>query len=134
VVLVISTFEAFPSIAYTFGFSLMNLGVALIIDWTMRFPQRRTARVLSLRPLVYVGTISYSLYLWQQPFFEHVELRSLPLNLAAAVALAVVAHYAVERPSLALRVRAEEWARSVFPQLGRRARIAAPARHERMAA
>jgi peptidoglycan/LPS O-acetylase OafA/YrhL len=122
----ISLFDAFPSISYTFGYSLMNVGIALIIDWTLRFPTRWTARVLSLRPIVYVGSISYSLYLWQQPFLEHVDLRRLPLNLVAALGVAVLAHYAVEKPSLALRVRAEEWARSAFPQLRRRTRVAAP--------
>jgi len=122
----ISLFDAFPSVSFTFGYSLMNVGIALIIDWTLRFPQRSMARALALRPIVYVGSISYSLYLWQQPFFEHVDLRRFPLSLVAALAVAVLAHYAVERPSLALRVRAEEWARSAFPQLRRRPRAAVP--------
>lgn len=119
-VLVISLFDTFPSISYTVGYSAMNVGIALIIDWTLRFPEKWASRVLSLRPVVYLGTISYSLYLWQQPFFEHVQRQYLPLNVAAAFCVAILAHYAVERPSLALRQRAEEWARSVFPQLDRR--------------
>lgn len=54
------------------------------------------ARVLALRPLVAIGLISYSAYLWHQPLFAFARLRSiadptLPLMLSLAVLSLVLA-------------------------------------------
>lgn len=50
------------------------LGTALIIIFTMK--QTLVARLLSLGPLVYIGLISYSAYLWHQPILAFARLRS----------------------------------------------------------
>ena len=49
------------------------------------------ARWLSSRPLVWLGAVSYSIYLWQQPVYH---LQPLPgvLNIALAIALGALAH------------------------------------------
>ena len=56
-----------------------------------------------------MGVLSYSLYLWQQPFltpFPSEAWRShWPQNLILAVAFAVVSHVLVERPFLRLKDR-----------------------------
>jgi peptidoglycan/LPS O-acetylase OafA/YrhL len=63
---------------------------------------------LNSRPMVWLGAISFSLYLWQQPFCE-TEMRfigwSFPLNLLGAFGAAIVSHSLVERPFLRLRHR-----------------------------
>ena len=56
--------------------------------------------------LVFVGILSYSLYLWQQPFLHRdsqAPLASFPLNLVVAVGCALLSYYVIERPSLRLR-------------------------------
>lgn len=50
------------------------LGTALIIAFTAE--GSITHRLLSLRPIVFIGLISYSLYLWHQPIFAFVRILS----------------------------------------------------------
>lgn len=70
-------------------------------------------RLLNAAPVVWLGTLSYSLYVWQQLFLGHFagpRLAGLAIYdhrvwwLTALVA-AIVSYYAVERPILALRNR-----------------------------
>jgi peptidoglycan/LPS O-acetylase OafA/YrhL len=88
--------------------SVMNVALALVVDRCVRFPGDLFGRVLNWRPLVFVGTLSYSLYLWQQPFLNHnahAGVNVWPVNLVLAVACALGSFYLVERPFLAIRER-----------------------------
>ena len=60
-------------------------------------------RLLSARPLVWVGLLSYSLYLWH--YFVHQLVTDGVMALALSVGLAVASHLLVERPLVALRKR-----------------------------
>ena len=69
---------------------------------------------LSSKLLVWIGTISFSLYIWQQPFAmsrpHPVILRAVPL--AAAIACAVLSYYLIERPARRwLNAHPPRWAR-----------------------
>src|SRR4051812_16319474 len=99
-----------PHIAYVAGFPLANIATALALDWAVTYPERSVGRVLNWRPLMFVGVISYSLYLWQQPFLNRAGQSSwtaFPLNIVLAFACALASYYIVERPSLAVRRVAE---------------------------
>jgi peptidoglycan/LPS O-acetylase OafA/YrhL len=80
-------------------------GAALII-WTSTSEESLLRRLLSLRPLVFVGLISYSLYLWHWPilaFARYWALEPLSTNakiffIALASALAVFSYYCIEQP------------------------------------
>ena len=88
----------------TVGVSIFHLGVALSLLHVMA---RRYA-FLNAAPVVWVGSISYSLYLWQQPFLNRWSAGSwaaFPLNLALAVGFAAASYYLVELPFLKLRER-----------------------------
>lgn len=81
------------------------LGTALII-YAGATRQNSVGRLLSLRPLVFIGLISYSLYLWHWPllvFAKHYALRELTLVEASilvlvAVLLATLSWRYVEKP------------------------------------
>ena len=64
--------------------------------------------VLAWRPMVLLGGISYSLYLWQQLFlgrFGQSWWQQLPQGLLFALLCAVLSYWLLERPFFALRDR-----------------------------
>jgi peptidoglycan/LPS O-acetylase OafA/YrhL len=87
-------------------------GAALIIYATSASPTW-TARALSLRPVVFVGLISYSLYLWHWPIFvlaHYFAFRNLTTVesvglVALSFVLAVLSWQFVEKPFRARAIR-----------------------------
>ncbi len=77
---------------------VMNCCMAGLLLHVVQTPYR----ILNIAPVVWLGKLSYSLYLWQQPFFF------MPPGQPAykplfGVGLACLSYYLVERPSLELR-------------------------------
>ncbi len=65
---------------------------------------------LASAPLRFLGSISYSLYLWQQVFLEVKSpswgpLQSFPVNLAASFACALASYFLIEKPFLRMKER-----------------------------
>ncbi|HZQ91775.1 MAG TPA: acyltransferase [Terriglobales bacterium] len=92
------------------GFSLQALCATLLLAWCVSEWRSAAGRVLNARPLVHLGLISYSLYLWQQPFARPDGWFALhgPLGiLLPAVLAAEVSYFVVEQPFLRLRSRIE---------------------------
>ncbi|MBB4098980.1 acyltransferase family protein [Sphingomonas kyeonggiensis] len=92
------------------GALLPVAGTALVI---MAILGGTAPRALGSRPMVAVGLLSYSLYLWHWPVFVlfrwTVGLHALKLQLAAlviAVALAIFSYFLVEKPPRASRLLA----------------------------
>jgi len=105
-------------LVYVAGLSIRTLqpleviyGFPLLIISTIYHPLSWSGRVLELRPLRFVGHISYSLYLWQQLFFlfGHQGARwplslfqHFPINYIAALAVAIGSYYLLEKPCIRL--------------------------------
>jgi peptidoglycan/LPS O-acetylase OafA/YrhL len=99
-----------PRVSYLAAQTAMNLGIALCVDRVVRCPDDLVGRVLNLRVVAYVGALSYSIYLWQQPFFDHTShsfATRTPINLVFIFALAAASYHLVEKPFLAMRARFE---------------------------
>jgi peptidoglycan/LPS O-acetylase OafA/YrhL len=99
-----------PVAHFLIGVTVMNVAIAATLDWCVTFGAGRVGRVLNWGPLTFVGTASYSLYLWQQLFLNRTSdaaAAAFPLNLALACAAAMVSYYFVEQPALRLRRRLE---------------------------
>jgi peptidoglycan/LPS O-acetylase OafA/YrhL len=62
-------------------------------------------RILNWAPVVWLGQLSYSLYLWQQPFMHSARDPSPAprYRILGVVAMACVSYYVVERPLLRYR-------------------------------
>lgn len=77
----------------------------VLIAATMLHPGSLTSRFLELRPLRFIGRISYSLYLWQELFFNYFvppvpgSFRShVFLCWCATFACAIASYYLIETP------------------------------------
>ncbi len=93
------------------GFSVFGVAVAvLLIQITLERP-RVAGSVLETRCLVWMGRVSYGIYLWHLPICIIVASLSLPAWLkvvtitALTVAFASSSYYIVERPFLKLKKR-----------------------------
>ena len=95
-----------PGFVYRGGFFLSALSAAALIIGAVCVPAGPIANGLSLRPLVWLGTISYGAYLWHYPVFIVLDpartgfsgLGLLAARFACTVALAAASYYLVERP------------------------------------
>jgi len=67
----------------------------------------KLSQFLNWKPMVFVGTISYSLYIWQQLFVEQANPTVLGtvVRIVVIFAVAIAAHYAIEKPFLRLKDR-----------------------------
>jgi peptidoglycan/LPS O-acetylase OafA/YrhL len=94
--------------SYTLGETLLNVSIALVVDRVTSVSGGFWDWLLNTPALVTVGTLSYSLYLWQELFVNRSSAAvwsSFPLNLVLAIAAAAACYVIVERPMLRLRAR-----------------------------
>jgi hypothetical protein len=88
------------------GFLLCAVLGAVVVADARLLDRGVFTRVLSLRPLHFLGTISYGIYLWHWPIFVYMTgartgLSSGPLDaarVASTLVVATVSYYLVERP------------------------------------
>lgn len=89
-----------------------GLAIAIILAWATADRTSVAARALNARPLVWLGTISYSLYLWQQVFLggqlPHAFWERFPLSFGLALLAGALSYALFERPLRAHRRRLAE--------------------------
>jgi peptidoglycan/LPS O-acetylase OafA/YrhL len=93
------------------GFTLLAIATAVVIVNVVLAPPGYLSSFLEFGPLVWIGRISYGLYLWHYPIFKATNFlkMSWPVQLAVALALTVMvtslSYYLIERPALSLKRR-----------------------------
>jgi Predicted acyltransferases len=95
-------------VAILLGSPVMNVCIALLIESSTRHAGSLAGRFLNWTPVVFLGVLSYSLYLWQSPFFDHRSnawTNAFPQNLMLVFLAALLSYFLIERPLLRLRRR-----------------------------
>jgi len=110
VVVLLGTIILLPESAPFPGFAaLLPVSATMLIIWGGRRADDETppwpARLLSIAPMQWVGTLSYSWYLWHWPFivlagaaFESQSVRLMSAAVIGSFAAACVTYYLVENP------------------------------------
>jgi peptidoglycan/LPS O-acetylase OafA/YrhL len=114
-----------PRPIQAFSTTLSFISVALFINFAVQVPDGKLGRVLNWTPVVWIGQLSYSLYLWQQPFCWHSSLSVVghfPLNVVTSLILAALSFYLLEAPLAAIRkrvpyIRNPRWTRALEPSV-----------------
>jgi len=90
------------------GFTVQNLVLVLLVAHLVFYDKTRLGRILNNPVMVHVGTISYSLYLWQQMFLtpkNSTFTGVFPLNILCAFVAAELSYKLIEKPFLSWRKR-----------------------------
>jgi len=97
------------------GYTICGAAIAFFLLWCVRNPFSAVGRLLNARPVVHIGVLSYSIYLWQTLFLHHLNvsifgpsfrlLTIFPFNWLAILAVAEISFHLIEQPSLSLRNR-----------------------------
>ena len=117
-IFLINRFDGY-TLVMLLGSPVLNVSVALLIDACARHDRTWVGRFLNWKPLVFLGVLSYSLYLWQQPFLNRQSdawVNAFPQNLVFAVGAALLSYFVVERAFLGFRRRLRRPAASALPQ------------------
>lgn len=88
--------------------TVINVAIALCICRSTLITKDWAGRILNWEPLVFIGVLSYSLYVWQQLFLNRgssLWINRFPENLMFAFGAALISYYAIEKPFLRLRDR-----------------------------
>jgi peptidoglycan/LPS O-acetylase OafA/YrhL len=91
-----------------FGCTINAFCIAVLIWLAITHRESVVGRFLNCKRCVFVGTLSYSLYLWQQPFLNPHSAAwpcRWPINLVLAVGAALLSYFLVELPFLRLKKR-----------------------------
>jgi peptidoglycan/LPS O-acetylase OafA/YrhL len=91
---------------YRGGLTLAALATALLIAHVIVEPDAPIGRALAVPPLVWLGRISYGVYLWHWPLFTFVTADAtglsrwplLAVRLAGTLAVAVLSYHLIEQP------------------------------------
>jgi peptidoglycan/LPS O-acetylase OafA/YrhL len=83
-----------------------SVSIAVLLAASTMHPKAVPSRLLCARPLMLLGTISYSLYIWQGPFMAAASRLSALVVLGIALPVVTLcSYYWIERPSIRIGSR-----------------------------
>lgn len=107
VVLILNRLTVY-GVVEVFGTAVINILIAVLVHRSVYCSRDWAGRVLNWRPLAFCGVLSYSLYLWQQPFLNRAStawVNGFPQNLVFTFAVALMSNLLLEKPLMKLRHR-----------------------------
>lgn len=99
-----------PEAMLPYGFIFQAMGIGILLAWLYYNQEAKLTQILGLAPLVYIGKISYGIYVYQGLFLTtgptgHLPIQQFPLNISLVILLSVVSYHFMEKPVLKLKKR-----------------------------
>ncbi len=99
-----------PNVMLPYGFIFQALGVGMLLCWLYYNQEARLTKALEIAPLVYIGKISYGIYVYQGLFLTTgptglLPIQQFPLNISLVILLSVMSYHLMEKPILKLKKR-----------------------------
>lgn len=102
---------------YRGGFVVVATCAAVLVVHIVTKPEGLIGRLLAVRPLVFIGKISFGLYLWHYPIFvfinrnniHHARFSLLAVRLVVTFLVAVLSYYLIEVPLRRGPLPARRW-------------------------
>jgi peptidoglycan/LPS O-acetylase OafA/YrhL len=91
---------------FTFGVFFSAFFVGFLLIYCFHYQSSFLIRLLEFRPLVFIGLISYSLYLWNPIFLSSVEQfiwQEFPVNFILTFFVSIISYCFVEIPFIEIR-------------------------------
>jgi peptidoglycan/LPS O-acetylase OafA/YrhL len=91
------------------GNTLISVCILILLFWLVYVPSK-ISDFFNTKAMVHLGLLSYSIYVWQQPFLNgetHFWFNRFPQNIPLIFATAYISYYVVEMPVLKLKKRFE---------------------------
>ncbi len=89
------------------GYTLQGVSIALLMLFAIQDARGggTFARLLNAAPVVWLGVLSYSIYLWQELFigFDGFSLQRSMIGLLFVVPIAALSYYSAEKPMLKVK-------------------------------
>jgi peptidoglycan/LPS O-acetylase OafA/YrhL len=82
--------------------------IAILVHRSVYRDRDIIGKLLNWKPIVFIGLLSYSLYIWQQLFINRNSttwMNAFPQNLLFAIMAALGSYFLLEKPLLRLRHR-----------------------------
>lgn len=94
----------FIPLGLTYG-TIANFLIAFVMIYSIFGPRGIWFRLLNLKWMNFIGILSYSIYLWQQPFISNTGcwMNKFPQNLSLILLCALFSYYIIEKPFLKLK-------------------------------
>jgi peptidoglycan/LPS O-acetylase OafA/YrhL len=92
------------SYGFSIGPTIDAIAISALTIWLICSPSSQFGKIFNSQIMIQLGTISYSLYLWQQLFLTPGRnitwTGQFPINIATAVLLGTISYFAIEKPAL----------------------------------
>lgn len=92
-------------------FTVSNFLIAMCIDWAItNYKNNLLGNLLNSAPMEKIGVMSYSIYMWQQPFLNHdtkLWFNVFPYNFIGIAVFSCLSYFLIEKVSLRWRGKLE---------------------------